>query len=764
MVAEVLLRERASRTLIPRTLIAIALGAAVAVAAIAGVPSPRANAAAPSTTGGVTVTVAADNEGVLASGAPLDVSVTIENSGTSALSAGSATLWMAGTPLLSRAALTTWMTQTDVPAGSVQLGSTPTDVIEPGIPYTYRISAPAATLPLADRTSPGGFGIAVVLDSAGTSVGGAHGVVTWNAGKTPPVHVAVAVPITVPPTTTGIVDAAELTTYTAPNGILTRELDAVAANPQVAVGIDPMIIASIRALNTAAPPSAIDWLRELASIPNPTFPLQYGDADPSGQIQAGTGKLLEPTSLAFATNASDFKTPATPVGEPTSEAVAPTPTPTPGAPTSNLPTLKELLAWTYTLSGIAWPADDTVRSSDIAEFATDGLRTTILSTDNTNASTLSAMPGPTLRVGDQTAVAADAGVSEAVRAAATATTTTQWNAAMADANAQLQLIAGGSPSPQTILVTLDRETPSTTGELTHTLTAITGTPWSTPAPFASVVNAAPTSGLELKDSPEASTRLSSIQFLVKREAAVDDFSSILDNPATLAGQTRAQLLTTLGVGWEEPTENWDQGVSLFVKSTGATLGSVSILSTDNVNLVSTQGSIPFTVSNTLPNEAVTVVLSALPSNGRLAIKGDTTKRVEADSRATVFVPVKAELGNGKVTLRLQLYSKTGVPIGAPTTVPVEVHADWEGIGALIVGILLVLLFGVGIVRNILRRRRPREDGGDEDGDGDADAPRDGEPDVAADPAPAKGGRGRAPSDTGAPTSGRDSGGGEPRGR
>jgi hypothetical protein len=335
---------------------------------------------------------------------------------------------------------------------------------------------------------------------------------------------------------------------------------------------------------------------------------------------------------------------------------------------------------------------------------------------------------------------------------------------MADANAQLQLIAGGSPSPQTILVTLDRETPSTTGELTHTLTAITGTPWSTPAPFASVVNAAPTSGLELKDSPEASTRLSSIQFLVKREAAVDDFSSILDNPATLAGQTRAQLLTTLGVGWEEPTENWDQGVSLFVKSTGATLGSVSILSTDNVNLVSTQGSIPFTVSNTLPNEAVTVVLSALPSNGRLAIKGDTTKRVEADSRATVFVPVKAELGNGKVTLRLQLYSKTGVPIGAPTTVPVEVHADLEGIGALIVGILLVLLFGVGIVRNILRRRRPREDGGDEDGDGDADAPRDGEPDVAADPAPAKGGRGRAPSDTGAPTSGRDSGGGEPRGR
>ena len=54
---------------------------------------------------------------------------------------------------------------------------------------------------------------------------------------------------------------------------------------------------------------------------------------------------------------------------------------------------------------------------------------------------------------------------------------------------------------------------------------------------------------------------------------------------------------------------------------------------------------------------------------------------------------------------MQLLSPTGVKIGTPTAVTVDVHADWEGIGALIVGILLVLLFGFGIVRNILRRRR-----------------------------------------------------------
>ena len=99
------------------------------------------------------------------------------------------------------------------------------------------------------------------------------------------------------------------------------------------------------------------------------------------------------------------------------------------------------------------------------------------------------------------------------------------------------------------------------------------------------------------------------------------------------------------------------------------------------------------------------MLSASPSNSRLEIDEDATKRIQPDSRATVLVPVKAKLGNGQVILTLQLLSPTGVKIGTPTAVTVDVHADWEGIGALIVGVLLVLLFGFGIVRNILRRRR-----------------------------------------------------------
>jgi hypothetical protein len=109
---------------------------------------------------------------------------------------------------------------------------------------------------------------------------------------------------------------------------------------------------------------------------------------------------------------------------------------------------------------------------------------------------------------------------------------------------------------------------------------------------------------------------------------------------------------------------------------------------------------------------VNIVLRATPSNGRLEVDSDTAKTIPAKASAKVLVPVKAKLGNGSVRLGLQLYSPTELPIGAPQTASIEVHADWEGLGALILGIAVVLFFGFGLTRSILRRIRARRDGTD----------------------------------------------------
>jgi len=73
------------------------------------------------------------------------------------------------------------------------------------------------------------------------------------------------------------------------------------------------------------------------------------------------------------------------------------------------------------------------------------------------------------------------------------------------------------------------------------------------------------------------------------------------------------------------------------------------------------------------------------------------------------VPVVAGVGNGDVSLVVSLTSPTGVPIGDSVTIPANVQADWEGLGATILATLVVLVFGIGIWRNIRRRRRARSD-------------------------------------------------------
>ena len=116
--------------------------------------------------------------------------------------------------------------------------------------------------------------------------------------------------------------------------MLTRQLDGLIGHPSVAIGIDPMILASIRVLGTSAPASATQWLVSLSLLPNDVFSLGFGDADLAGQFQSGLTAPLAPTSLGYAMDPANFQTDAArllgsrPRARPPGTATA-TPTPTP---------------------------------------------------------------------------------------------------------------------------------------------------------------------------------------------------------------------------------------------------------------------------------------------------------------------------------------------------------------------------------------------------------------------------------------------------
>ncbi|WP_285114797.1 DUF6049 family protein [Leifsonia sp. fls2-241-R2A-40a] len=700
---------------------ALVIGALTAAGAVGGGVAP-ANAAEPTLShaataaSGLAATITADGGGVLSPGKDLGVSITVSNPTDTAYATGTVTLWADPTAQKDRKALAAWLTATDAVSGAVDLGQAQLNTLEPGSSTVVRLAVPAASVPFAARTSSAVFGIGASV-RAGSADAQARGSVVWYPGGTAKqASINVAMPIVTPSGSSGLIASDDLATYTAPNGILTRELDGLNGHTTVTVGIDPMIIASIRALGNAAPPTAVEWLGRLADLPNETFSLGYADADLAGQIQAGLPAPLQPTSLAYGIDPKNFTPTPTPVGEPstasptpTPGALTPSPTPT-GTPGPVVPTMEKLLAWDFSLTGIGWPGDKTLRHADLGPLAAAGLATTIVSGSNTNADGLATTSNAPVTSGGSRLVVSDQGISDALRQAVSAPSDAAWNTAMSKVNAQLELIGQEPGDARRMLVALDRSWPSSGTQLERTLNSLFSSPWSAPATFRSIADAPQTQGLDLVDAPESAQRVASIRALVQDEGSLGQFATVLDDPTRLTGRTRADLLALLAVSWLNPRTDWTAAVAKEGATTYQTLHSIRILPTENVNLVSAQGSIPFTVSNGLEGDAVTIVLTAAPSNSRLEVDQSTTKRILQDSRATVLIPVKAKVGNGQVVLSLHLYSPTGVPIGDPTSVTVDVHADWEGIGALIFGVLLVLLFGFGIVRNILRRRSTRAEG------------------------------------------------------
>ena len=60
-----------------------------------------------------------------------------------------------------------------------------------------------------------------------------------------------------------------------------------------------------------------------------------------------------------------------------------------------------------------------------------------------------------------------------------------------------------------------------------------------------------------------------------------------------------------------------------------------------------------------------------------------------------------------MTVQLQLRSPTLEPVGAPQSVDVNVRADWEGVGIVVLSVLVGGFILLGVVRTVLRLRGRR---------------------------------------------------------
>jgi len=532
--------------------------------------------------------------------------------------------------------------------------------------------------------------VSALLAVALAAVGSLAAAGTASAADASTTRLALVVPLTVPPESSGLIPPESLESYTSPSGILTRTLDAVEGHT-VAIGVDPMVIASIRILGNTAPASAISWLDRLRNVDNETFALSYADSDLAALSQAGSTTVLAPSS--FEVDPGRYPVETTDAGgtEPT-----PSPGQTPPPDEPDVPTSETLTNWPFTLDNVLWPRKNTVKAADLASFNAVEPVTTILSSGNVTAT-----PGASAVVGENAVLVSDEILSGLLSDALDAFTPVLWQEAITELTTELLR----APGAYTVLATVDRASAGSPrlAETVRAIAEIADLERSTLAE----AQAEPQATARVADIPVDPDRVSRVRLMLAAEVRIGAFSSILNDPAPLTGERRLSLLALSSNAWADSGTVWVSAVDDWLARSGEILSSVQVAES-TLNFFQDRGNLPISVSNAL-DYPVTVYVTARASTGILVVtQSRVPVEIPAGSQVRAMVPVQS-IANGQASLQVSLSSETNVAIGTPHTVAANVVAGWETTATFVVAALLALLFIAGIVRTVLKRRAARRE-------------------------------------------------------
>ena len=472
--------------------------------------------------------------------------------------------------------------------------------IASGLSTGVGLSAEASTLPFRER---GVYPIEVRITSGSEVVGVSRSAIVWNVSTAEAVPVAIAVPLTVPATTGEFLSAAELEQDTSTDGILTRELADV-EDSQIAVGIDPRIIASIRVLGNTVPASAKTWLDELAQLPNETFPLAWADADVTAPLRAGEPAVLRQKSLDYAIKPALFPPPSTSTS---------TPTPADGGSASTVPTSASLVAWKYSMPGLGWPAEDSVEPADLPKLATAGMSRVILTTSNVDGLGSRGLSGASGKSGTVGIAVSDDTLSTYLRSALQSPNRTASLESMTRLSTTLALVSLESGrSPRSILLTLDRNWAATDADVLHMISSIYERPWVSSTVLSSALSESPTT-LRLDHDTEPKSRIDLVAQMLDAEQQVGRFAPVAAEPDAITSASRLQLLSILSDEWLDNPTGWATAATGYVTQSGRVVDSVQVTRSSTFLGLADQLELPISVSNGLDQD-VTVNLLVRPDH------------------------------------------------------------------------------------------------------------------------------------------------------
>ncbi|HEU4849508.1 MAG TPA: DUF6049 family protein, partial [Terrimesophilobacter sp.] len=382
------------------------------------------------------------------------------------------------------------------------------------------------------------------------------------------------------------------------------------------------------------------------------------------------------------------------------------PTPPPA-----IPTPETLLDWAYTIEGLAWPADSTVASDDLAALANAGYSCLLLDSTQLEG-TIGSSPNVTLLSPDGTdaakpdtkltATVSDDALSRLVRTAATALTEVEANAALAAISAQLAVTASADRGT-TLVATLGRDGSAVGLRIDDVLGTLESLPWVSVTSLGEAL-VLPAQAARLAPSAQPDDRVSTARSLLAAERDVTAFSSVADDPTLVTGPHRLALLSLFAESWAFDQAGWAAATTAYLEESRAILESVHIPDGSTVNFPLEKGNLPIAVRNELAFP-VTVYVRVQPERAILDVLDNRVElKIEANSQARVQIPVQS-IANGEVRTMVTLTSFNGTRISTPTVVDLNVQAGWETAATVVLVIIVIGLFGAGIWRTVHRRRK-----------------------------------------------------------
>lgn len=188
-------------------------------------------------------------------------------------------------------------------------------------------------------------------------------------------------------------------------------------------------------------------------------------------------------------------------------------------------------------------------------------------------------------------------------------------------------------------------------------------------------------------------------------AQLKSFADSTSDPKAVNATLHDDILPTVSasIGTDEQVTRASQ----FSAKVSNLRSLVSLVPSDTVNLINKSADFPIRVRNDLAWD-VNVTVTINPSDPRLKVRQSAITTIPARTVTAVNVPVNA-IGSGDIEVTYQINTADGALLAISDDILVRMRAGWEDAFTITVAIAFGLLFVIGLVRSVRKRRAGREE-------------------------------------------------------